>query len=150
MNKAQLVAGLGLLLAGVVGCSSRMPIGEGTGQGAGALDEARTGGDACGEALTMCNGSCRDLSSDAANCGACAAACAENEQCTSGECVPRASRSFVPRKNDADGAEGGADCPAGQVLCGDACVDLLSDGANCGACANVCENDRTCTEGVCR
>ncbi|MDF2696401.1 MAG: Tryptophan synthase alpha chain [Labilithrix sp.] len=150
MKNAQLVAGLGLLLSGVVACSSRMPIGEGTGQGAGALDESRKSGGSCGKALTECNGSCRDLSSDAANCGACDTACAADDQCTSGECVAKAAAKSAARKTDGDAPDSGEECPAGQVLCGEACVDLLSDGANCGGCANVCEVDRTCTQGLCR
>jgi Stigma-specific protein, Stig1 len=145
MKKAQLVAGLGLLLTGVVACSSRMSIGEGTGRGTGALDQNRNGDGSCGEALTECNGSCRDLSSDAANCGACGATCAEGKQCTSGECVAKST----PRESDADAPDSGEECPAGQVLCGEACVDLLSDSANCGVCGQVCESDKTCSQGAC-
>ena len=48
---------------------------------------------------------------------------------------------------------GDGECPAGLTLCGDSCVDLLSDPGHCGACDNVCpgaENaDPVCMEGTC-
>ena len=44
-------------------------------------------------------------------------------------------------------------CPAGQTLCNDACVDLGSDLANCGACAIACPDrplsTSVCSSGVC-
>jgi hypothetical protein len=43
-------------------------------------------------------------------------------------------------------AEPGVDHP---VRCGDACVDILDDPNNCGACGNVCGDGTCCTDGVC-
>lgn len=40
-------------------------------------------------------------------------------------------------------------CPAGQTECGGACVDTTVDGANCGACGQVCGVEQLCTAGAC-
>ncbi|HEY3494250.1 MAG TPA: FG-GAP-like repeat-containing protein, partial [Polyangiaceae bacterium] len=47
---------------------------------------------------------------------------------------------------------GGVACPPGLTSCGgddDACVDLTSDPANCGDCANVCPTAEECRMGEC-
>lgn len=41
-----------------------------------------------------------------------------------------------------------ADCDTGASCCGDGCVDLLTDGANCGACDRSCTDD-DCHGGAC-
>jgi hypothetical protein len=47
----------------------------------------RTGCEAaCETGLTSCSGSCRDLQTDRASCGACGHICAGNETCASGVC----------------------------------------------------------------
>ena len=40
-------------------------------------------------------------------------------------------------------------CKGGKTRCRKQCVDLKTDGANCGACGTVCGSDRVCTGGVC-
>ena len=40
-------------------------------------------------------------------------------------------------------------CDAGQTLCGDVCVDLTSDAANCGTCGGACNENETCSDGAC-
>ena len=40
-------------------------------------------------------------------------------------------------------------CPDGQVVCGDACVDLSSDPVNCGDCGVVCDDGDPCTVDTC-
>jgi hypothetical protein len=48
------------------------------------------------------------------------------------------------------GDELGADgCIGGQVLCGNACVDLRLDPLNCGGCGFVCRGAARCQYGVC-
>jgi hypothetical protein len=42
-----------------------------------------------------------------------------------------------------------AGCPFGQTPCGNVCVDLLLDVANCGTCGNICPATYTCTAGAC-
>lgn len=45
--------------------------------------------------------------------------------------------------------DSGPTCPAGQKLCGDRCVDVSVDRANCGACGTTCESGAVCSEGAC-
>jgi hypothetical protein len=40
-------------------------------------------------------------------------------------------------------------CPRGQVACQGACVPLLSDAANCGACGHACGARSVCSAGAC-
>ncbi len=40
-------------------------------------------------------------------------------------------------------------CPAKQSLCMGSCIDLKTDGANCGACGNTCPHGVSCTNGHC-
>ncbi|MBW2462259.1 MAG: hypothetical protein JRH11_11485 [Deltaproteobacteria bacterium] len=47
------------------------------------------------------------------------------------------------------GAGDGGDCStAGETLCGDVCVDLMTDSTNCGGCGAVC-GDSFCNMGAC-
>jgi hypothetical protein len=48
----------------------------------------------------------------------------------------------------ADCVSGACVCPNGETNCGDVCVDLATDAANCGACGKVCEID-VCVHGAC-
>lgn len=43
----------------------------------------------------------------------------------------------------------GPGCPAGEGLCGAACIDVWSDVTNCGACGNVCLANENCCTGAC-
>lgn len=40
-------------------------------------------------------------------------------------------------------------CPADEGVCGNACVALLTDGANCGACGKTCGAGQGCSAGAC-
>ncbi|CAN5912850.1 hypothetical protein BH11MYX4_BH11MYX4_09690 [soil metagenome] len=40
-------------------------------------------------------------------------------------------------------------CGAGSAACGDACVDLKTDKANCGACGKACSGTQQCVAGKC-
>jgi hypothetical protein len=44
---------------------------------------------------------------------------------------------------------GACACPGGDVTCNGACVDLSSDGSNCGACGNSCGTGGVCVAGTC-
>ena len=71
----------------------------------------------------------RDLGTDAANCGACARACAQGEACVAGKCTLQ--------------------CPNGFTNCNAKCSNLQTDTANCGACGVACAMGQTCTNGTC-
>ena len=47
------------------------------------------------------------------------------------------------------GEEEAAQCPPGQLLCGDFCVLAQDDSDNCGACGNVCADGERCISGSC-
>jgi len=49
----------------------------------------------------------------------------------------------------AGGAGGAPACPAGQIMCGAGCTDLMIDKLNCGLCANACASGYTCMQGAC-
>lgn len=78
----------------------------------------------CPTGQTSCDGdiTCKDLSSDVANCGACGEGCTapanSTAACVGGVCE------FA--------------CGAGYTLCGGVCVDTNIDETNCGGCGNIC------------
>lgn len=76
-----------------------------------------------------CNGTCRDLTRDNANCGACGEQCPGGTSCVEGECT----------------------CPDGLDLCGTTCRDLARDRFNCGTCGNTCPSNaiQGCIDGEC-
>jgi hypothetical protein len=75
----------------------------------------------------MCSSVCKNLQTDAANCGTCGKACATGQTCTAGACA----------------------CPTGQTTCSGACTNLQTDAANCGTCGKACATGQTCAAGVC-
>jgi hypothetical protein len=75
--------------------------------------------------MSMCGGACTNLSSDAANCGACAQACANGQSCQSGQCTGTVQLN----------ACGGlalciAMCPAGNMACAAGCMSGATANAN--------------------
>ena len=84
---------------------------------------------ACDDGFTFCDleeGYCADLLTDSLNCGACGNACVfSDELCQDGVCV-------------ADPTESVGGCPAGTRPCGNDCLDVFNDPANCGSCGFVC------------
>ena len=87
-------------------------------------------------ANTACGSACVDLSTNPADCGACATICPSpahgQASCTGGQC--------------------GITCSSGYVACSGACVDLTSDAANCGKCGTLCglpNATASCKSGAC-
>jgi hypothetical protein len=78
------------------------------------------------------------------NC--CSAADCGGQRCCGGTCAGCCT--------DADCGAGGTCvagacvCPAEKALCGGTCVDLATDGANCGACGTACDTNG-CVNGFC-
>ena len=90
----------------------------------------------CTSDLRLCNDRCTSLATDPANCGACGHSCAAGESCNGGACSCDATA--------CSGASWEGKRSAGTV-CDNACVDLASDPANCGACGNACAAGLVCT-----
>lgn len=88
---------------------------------------------ACTNGLNACGDACKDLTSDAENCGACGHKCDDGETCFNSECVK----------------ETGDTCSEGLEACGEECVDLQSDDAHCGGCDIKCGEKQTCHNGTC-
>jgi hypothetical protein len=87
----------------------------------------------CGEECIPSGDCCTDDDCGAQRCcnGTCAGCC-DNAHCGAGEtCV-----------------DGTCACPGEEEICGDVCIDLATDGANCGACGNECTSG-TCVHGAC-
>jgi hypothetical protein len=80
----------------------------------------------CGE--VQCSGTCKNLQTDAANCGACGTKCGAGEICTNGSCG----------------------CTSNQSSCNGSCKNLSTDRNNCGACGHVCANNEGCLGGACQ
>jgi hypothetical protein len=114
---------------------------------------------------TCCNGTCTN-ESDSANCGGCGLACASGSLCLLGRCVASIpATTCAPACGDhqvcsptgcvdslcsASGSSCAAEDGAVGLCCSNgACVDLLSDPANCGACGLACGPAVACQQGLC-
>lgn len=87
---------------------------------------------ACGERLVNCSGTCRDLTSDGANCGGCGLACGAGQVCRSSACVPTRPT-----------------CGAGEMDCNGMCRNLQTSAENCGTCGHACSQNEVCRAGAC-
>lgn len=97
----------------------------------------------CGAGLTDCgNADCRNLPSDAGNCGACGHICPLGQGCCSGKCVDLNTETNCGKCGTV------CESPAG-TCCGGKCVNTRSDNQNCGRCGLACRGNRTCDQGGC-
>jgi hypothetical protein len=71
-----------------------------------------TSGDCCDNGKIACGDMCFDVSADPVNCGACGVACAGDETCAGGSCVPN------PKPKTCTPA-----CPTGQTCQGGVCAN---------------------------
>jgi hypothetical protein len=128
----------------------------------------------CVNGYTRCGSSCVDLTSDSDNCGTCGRTCGDGRSCVSGNCACHSGthdcsgtcasddspqtcgiscspcRSSGPHSVAA--CEAGScqfTCQSGYEKCTDGCVDLDSDGSNCGSCNNACGAGQSCVQGQC-
>ena len=89
-------------------------------------------GQACAAGDTCCSNGCKNLLTDAQNCGECGKKCTGNQTCANGSC-----------------SCGGTTCTGTQICCSNACVDKNTDPNNCGFCGNQCQGAATCVNGLC-
>jgi hypothetical protein len=86
----------------------------------------------CTGGTTRCGAKCTSLDVDSMNCGACGAACAAGQACSSGAC--------------------GVVCQPNETWCGTECARLDTDPKNCGACGHECNGASdvpVCVKGTC-
>ena len=83
----------------------------------------------CPMGTAACGGTCRNLQTDDAHCGACGNSCGPGTRCIAGVCT-------VP-------------CPSGQTACEGTCTTLATDRAHCGQCGNACGTTQVCIAGSC-
>jgi hypothetical protein len=108
---------IAVLLVGLaIGCGDNLPVLE----------------PSCAAPATDCEGTCRRLQSDPANCGACGSVCATDQVCGAGACV--------------------STCPIGTTACNGSCVNLANDVTHCGECSTACSTEHgtpACAAGAC-
>ncbi|MGH7435343.1 MAG: hypothetical protein ACRENE_06690 [Polyangiaceae bacterium] len=128
---------------------------------------------ACDYPMSICNGLCSDMNSDASHCGSCGNQCPAGQVCNTGVCGcflasdtlcgsvcvdtsndPQNCGTCGARCTAYDGCTNGhCDCPYGQMRCGAVCTDVMTDTSNCGTCGNSCPAYGLyggCSFGVCQ
>jgi len=73
--------------------------------------------------------------------------CTINDKCLNGYCVGKPINCGA--NSYCDETSGSCECKPGYAKCGKACVDLQTNGNNCGSCGNVCPASNICSSGVC-
>lgn len=114
----------------------------------------------CGEGFGCCDDGCKDLLTDAANCGACGhdcgtlqcvdgqCRCSTDEPCPEGEeCCEDGCRDLQDDRRNCGRC--GYSCDDGQDCCGGECVNTLAEPAHCGQCGRACADGEECCIGVC-
>src|SRR5215471_5300850 len=80
----------------------------------------------CKPGFTECNGTCRNLGTDSANCGACGNACRSGTSCQASA-----------------GGGGVCACTPPAISCGGVCINPTNDPSNCGGCGKACSAPNT-------
>lgn len=98
-----------------------------------------------------CAGRCVDITSDPAHCGGCDQRCGPETLCQSRSCVPVQGPDLTDASTLDAASDGAVDVPSvctpPREACENACVDVRSDAAHCGACGDSCPT--RCVDGAC-
>lgn len=111
--------------------------------------------------VKTCNDACTDTARDPANCGECGTACTligqggQLSSCLGGDCVqcgregqPCCAITGCSGALTCQGEQGSPSamcvCGQGSLKCGNSCVDVRADEANCGACGVSCDTGEVC------
>lgn len=105
----------------------------------------------CNSGLVLCNGTCIDSHTDAANCGQCGMSCPSGATCVGGQCkCPPGSEDCCGVCVVAGECCGCVECATPRTCChGSICTNLMTDPGNCGACDHACGGGTPCIEGSC-
>ena len=106
----------------------------------------------CPGAESCCSGTCANILTDPAHCGACDTPCAPGQVCDRRICCTPLTCQPGECGSPPDGCGGTLDCGgcgAGQTCCGGTCADLESDAAHCGTCGHACPTGQVCCSGAC-
>jgi endo-1,4-beta-D-glucanase Y len=107
------------------------------------LCEANLCNPPCAAGESCINGVCQNLLG-------CNPPCGVTETCSNGVCVPTSEGPCVPACAAGQTcAAGVCQCDNGMTACGAVCVDVLTDGLNCGDCGVACGAGTLCSQGVC-
>lgn len=143
-------------------CDDRVCGGDGCG---GSCPPGCASDEICDDGACVCRPDCAGRVCGDDGCGGACGACAANEECTASghcRCVPDCvGKACGPNGcggncgnclNNHDCLDGQCVCSVPTTLCGDICVYVQSDWANCGTCGNACEvanGSGYCNQGVC-
>jgi hypothetical protein len=103
----------------------------------------------CPPPQNPCSGVCRDVLNDPANCGYCGNTCPSGQTCRAGMCAlpgsaTTAATASIPATLVVD-----LTCSGRETVCGNACVNLMTDKKNCAVCGRACKADEICLDGRC-
>jgi hypothetical protein len=103
----------------------------------------------CPTGLSSCNGTCRDLSNDAKNCGSCGNICPSGQNCQNDRCILPGTSAPVVSTSVPITIVPELSCSGRETLCGNSCVDVFSDKKNCGVCSRACKSQEICVNARC-
>jgi len=92
----------------------------------------------CQADLDLCAGTCTNLQTDNANCGACSQACPGGQVCDHGNCATTCRPDLTTCSQ-----------PLGDGGSAPACADITADRLNCGGCGVACAAGEICEDGAC-
>jgi hypothetical protein len=103
----------------------------------------------CPAGRDFCSGTCRDLQTDAGNCGSCGDACSSGQTCQDGRCTFWGTSTPVVAGTAPVTITPDLSCSYGEIPCGSSCVNVFSDRKNCGVCGRACGDQEICKEARC-